>query len=72
MENQIGNKIKVLRIDNGSEFCEKKFEQFCKECGITTPYTPQQNGVAQRMNRSLMEKARSMHSGAILRQELWQ
>ena len=32
LENQIGNKIKVLRTDNGGEFCE--MEQFCKQCGI--------------------------------------
>ena len=75
MENQTQKKIKVLRTDNGGEFCEKEFEQFCKECGIaqqkTTPYTPQHNGVAERMNRSLMEKARSMLSGAGLGQQLW-
>ena len=44
MENQTGKKIKVLRTNNGGEFSEKVFEQFCKECGIarhkTTPYTP--------------------------------
>ena len=34
VENQIGKKIKVLRTDNGGEFCEKEFEKFCKECGI--------------------------------------
>ena len=34
VENQIGKKIKVLRNDNGGEFCEKEFEQFCKQCGI--------------------------------------
>ena len=64
VENQIGKKIKVLRTDNGGEFCEKEFKKFYKECGIarqkTTPYTPQQNGVVERMNRSLMEKVRSM------------
>ena len=66
VENQPEKKIKVLRIDNGGEFCGNEFEDFCKKCGIsrknTTPYTPQQNGVAERMNRMLMEKARSMLS----------
>ena len=38
----------------------------------TNPYTTQQNGFAERMNRSLMEKARSMLSGAGLRQEFWE
>jgi hypothetical protein len=67
VENQTEKKIKVLRTDNGGELCKK--------CGIarqkTTPYTPQQNGVAERMNRTLMEKARSMLSGARLGQEFW-
>ena len=65
----------MLRTDNGGEFCKKEFEEFCKKCGIarqkTTPYTPQQNGVAERMNRTLMEKARSMLSGTGLGQEFW-
>ena len=44
VENQIENKIKVLRIDNDGEFCKKEFEELFKKCGIaqqkTTPYTP--------------------------------
>ena len=44
VENQTENKIKVLRTDNGGEFCKKEFEEFCNKCGIarqkTTPYTP--------------------------------
>ena len=48
---------------------------FCKKCGIarkkTTPYTPQNNEVAERMNRTLMEKARSMLSSAGIGQEFW-
>eukprot|EP00253_Pinus_taeda_P016451 PITA_16451 len=75
MENQIEKKIKVQRTDNGGEFCSKEFEEFCKKCGIsrqrTTPYTPQQNGVVERMNKTLMERARSMLSCAGLGQELW-
>eukprot|EP00253_Pinus_taeda_P034923 PITA_34923 len=75
VENQTEKKIKVLRTDNGGEFCGKEFEEFCKKCGIarqkTTPYTPQQNGVAERMNKTLMERARSMLSGAGLGQEFW-
>ena len=66
MENQTEKKIKVLRIDDGGEFCKKEFEEFCKKCGIarqkTTLYTPQQNGFAERMNITLMEKERSMLS----------
>ena len=67
VENQTNKKIKVLRTDNGGEFCSREFEQFCKQCGIvkqkTTPYTPQQNGVAERMNKTLLERSRSMLSG---------
>jgi len=67
VENQIEKKIKVLRKDNGGEFCSKEFEEFCKKCGIswknTTPYTPQKNEVVERMNKMLMERARIMLSG---------
>ena len=63
----------MLRTDNGGEFCSKEFEEFCKKCGITwkktTPYTPQQNGVAKIMNKTLMERARSMLNGARLGHE---
>ena len=75
MENQTEKKIKVPRTDNGGEFCKKEFEEFCKKCGIArhnnTPYTPQKNGVTERMERTLMEKARSMFSGTGLGQEFW-
>eukprot|EP00253_Pinus_taeda_P004569 PITA_04569 len=68
VENQSEKKIKVLRTDNGGELCNKELEEFCKKCGIawqkTTPYTPQQNGVAERMNKTLMERARSVLTGA--------
>ena len=53
VENQIKKNIKVLRTNNGGEFCKKEFEELCMKCGIerqnTTPYTPQQNGVAKNM-----------------------
>ena len=62
VENQTEKQIKVLRTDNGGEFCGNEFEEFCKKCGIarqkTTPYTPQQNGVVERMNKTLMEKSK--------------
>jgi transposase InsO family protein len=73
VENQIEKIIKVLRKDNGGEFCGNEFEEFYKKCGIerqkTTPYTPQQNGVAKMMNRTLMEKPRCMLSGIGLGKE---
>jgi hypothetical protein len=64
VEAQSGCKIQVLRSDNGKEYTSKMFDQFCEENGVhhqlTVPYTPQQNGVAERKNRSVMEMARCM------------
>jgi transposase InsO family protein len=75
VENQTEKKIKLLRKNNGGEFYGNEFEEFCNKCGIsrqkTTPYTPQQNGFVERMNMTLMKKARSMLNGAKLGQELW-
>jgi hypothetical protein len=64
VENQISMKIKTLRLDIGGEFVSKKFDNFLHECKIqqqtSAPYTPQQNGVAERANRTIMECVRSM------------
>ena len=55
VENQLNKKIQILRSDRGGEF-ESPFEQFCAENGIihqtTAPYSPQQNGIAERKNRT--------------------
>ncbi|KAE9153250.1 hypothetical protein PF005_g33422 [Phytophthora fragariae] len=63
-ENQWGERIKCLRSDNGTEFVNKEMDRLCASNGIvhqkTEPYSPQQNGVAERMNRTIMEKARIM------------
>ncbi|KAK9190434.1 hypothetical protein WN943_019039 [Citrus x changshan-huyou] len=60
MENQIGRKVKRLRTDNRLEYCSNEFDEFCKRLGIarhkTVRHTPQQNGLAERMNRTLIEK----------------
>ncbi len=75
MENEIGHKIKVLRSDNGGEFVSKKFDAFLAECGIqrqtSAPYSPQQNGVAERANKTIMECARSMILAQGLGLEFW-
>jgi transposase InsO family protein len=75
VENEIGHKIKVLRSDNGGEFVSKKFDAFLAECGIqrqtSAPYSPQQNGVAKRANRTIMECARSMILAQGLEFEFW-
>lgn len=64
VENQHNMKIKTLRTDNGGEYVSNEFIKYCQKEGIihqyTVPHTPQQNGVAERKNRSLMETARSM------------
>ena len=70
VEKSTGRSIKCLRTDNGGEFTSMEFENYCKELGIdrhkTTAYTPQQNGVVERMNMTLLERARSMLSNANL------
>eukprot|EP00253_Pinus_taeda_P016063 PITA_16063 len=75
VENITGRTIKCLRTDNGGEFTSKEFDNYCKDVGIerrkTIVYTPQQNGVAKRMNRTLLERARNMLSNAGLQKELW-
>ena len=54
--------VEVLRSDNGGKYTSNNFAEFCAEKGIshefTVPYCPQQNGVAERMNRTIMEGAR--------------
>lgn len=56
--------IKVLRTDRGGEFLSKEFVGFCEAEGIhhelTTPYTPEQNGVSERKNRTVVELGRCM------------
>ncbi|KAH9181384.1 hypothetical protein AeNC1_016640 [Aphanomyces euteiches] len=56
--------VQCLRSDNGGEYFSNLFSQFLLENGIqhdaTVPHTPQQNGVSERMNRNLVECARSM------------
>ena len=75
VENQTGRKIKVLRSDNGTEYRNDQFSYFCKKEGISRHFTvrdtPQQNGVAERMNRTLLEKVRCMLSNAGLGKQLW-
>jgi len=75
LENQTGKKIKRLRTDNDLEFCNYQFDEFCKVEGIarhkTVVNTPQQNGFAERMNRTLLERARCMLSNAGPGKEFW-
>ncbi|GKC68552.1 putative ribonuclease H-like domain-containing protein [Tanacetum coccineum] len=64
IENQLDHKVKVIRCDNGTEFKNSVMNQFCEMKGIKREFsvarTPQQNGVAERRNRTLIEAARTM------------
>lgn len=75
LENETGEKIKILRTDNGGEFNPTELEKFCEKNGIqhqkTCAYTPQQNGVAERMNRTIVEKAKCLLFDAGLPKSYW-
>ena len=64
VERQAERKMKILRSDNVTEFVNNAFDNYLKEKRIvrqlTVPYTLQQNGVAERFNRTLIQMARCM------------
>lgn len=64
VENQTNKRIKIIRTDNGTEYVNKNFESVCNSNGIkhqkSTAYSPQQNGLSERVNRTLMEKVRCL------------
>jgi len=74
-QRQTDAKVKVVRTDRGTEFLNRTFHSFCAEEGIHTElsaaYTPQQNGVAERMNRTLKEKARTLLLGVEADEGMW-
>ncbi|CAL2237292.1 unnamed protein product [Prunus armeniaca] len=74
-ELQSGYKIKGLRSDRGGEFLSGEFNKFCEESGIqrqlTMAYSPQQNGVAERKNRTVVEMAKSMLHEKGVPYEFW-
>ena len=61
VEKEIGMKLKCLRLDRGGEFISNEFNEFCNERGIkrklSTSSTPQQNGIVERRNKSIMDCA---------------
>lgn len=75
VEKETGAYIKCLRTDRGGEFTSHDFNSFCKEHGIkrqlTAAYTPQQNGVAERKNRTIMNMVRSMLSEKKIPKNFW-
>lgn len=76
MENKFSRNPKVLKVDNGTEYINKEVEKFLTEKGIelqtTAPYSPPQNGTAERVNRMLVELARAMLIGRSLPTFLWE
>ncbi|GKF21425.1 putative ribonuclease H-like domain-containing protein, partial [Tanacetum coccineum] len=64
IENLVDKKVKIIRCDNGTKFKNRVMSEFCKQKGIKREFsvarTPQQNGVAERRNRTLIEAARTM------------
>jgi transposase InsO family protein len=74
-ETQMGKKVKRIRTDGGTEFVNAELESFLKEKGIiletSAPYTQQQNGVAERFNRTTSEHALAMIKDAGLTDGFW-
>lgn len=75
VETETGKNIKCLRTDRGGEYTSNEFSSYCKEQGIrrqlTTAYTPQQNGIAERKNRTVMNMVRSMLSTRKVPRHFW-
>lgn len=75
IEKKTEKSIKTLRTDNGTEYCNAEFKNYLKTCGIvhetSAPYSPQQNGKAERINRTIVEKARCLLFDAGMSKEFW-
>lgn len=75
MERQTGNKLKILRTDNGKEYMNSEFDSYLKKCGIkresSVCYSPSQNGVAERMNRTIVEMCRCMLTTGKMPEASW-
>ncbi|GJS30117.1 putative ribonuclease H-like domain-containing protein [Tanacetum coccineum] len=75
IENQINQRVKTIKCDNGTEFKNKEMNQLCEMKGIKREFsvvrTPQQNGVAERKNITLIEAARTMLADSKLPTTFW-
>ncbi|GJT79639.1 putative ribonuclease H-like domain-containing protein [Tanacetum coccineum] len=75
IENQLDKRVKVIRCDNGTEFKNRDIFKFCGSKGIKREYsnarTPQQSGVVERKNRTLIEAARTMLADSLLPNTFW-
>ena len=64
IENYTEKKIMIFQSDNGGEFTSNEFKELCKDSGIkrelSNPYNPQQNGIAEQKNKTIMEAARAV------------
>nr|GFC19307.1 retrovirus-related Pol polyprotein from transposon TNT 1-94 [Tanacetum cinerariifolium] len=73
--NLLSLKVKVIRCDNGTKFKNSNLNQFCGSKGIkrefSVPRTPQQNGIAERKNRTLIEAARTLLADSLLPIPFW-
>ncbi|SCZ97759.1 BZ3501_MvSof-1269-A2-R1_Chr7-2g09283 [Microbotryum saponariae] len=76
VELETGAKLKVLRTDNGGEYCSRALTEFCKARGTrrqySIPRTPQQNGRAERVNRSIVEGVLALLADAHLPKSFWE
>ncbi|GKA78548.1 retrovirus-related pol polyprotein from transposon TNT 1-94 [Tanacetum coccineum] len=75
LENQLNHKVKIIRSDHGTEFKNQAMNEFCAKKGIKREFsvarTPQQNGIAERKNRTLIEAARTMLADLLLPILFW-
>ncbi|GJV46024.1 putative ribonuclease H-like domain-containing protein [Tanacetum coccineum] len=75
LEKQLNHNVKIIRCDNGTEFKNYVMNEFCAKKGIKREFsvarTPQQNGVAERKNRTLIEAARTMLADSLLPIPFW-
>ena len=75
LEVESGERLGTLRTDRGGEFTARAFMEYCANQGIqrhlTAPYTPQQNGVVERRNQTVLGMARSMMKGMKVPGWLW-
>lgn len=75
VENEIGRQLKCLRSDRGGGFTSDEFNLYCNDHGIkrqvSTPRTPQQNGIAKRRNRSIVDCARTLMIEKKVPQTFW-
>ena len=75
VEKETGRSIKILRTDRGGEYCSNEVEHFCDDQGIrrelTAAYTPQQNGVSERKNRTILNMVRSLLARGKIPKSFW-